>query len=145
MAELKNLFTLTATRYALFEVLKASPMEAAKGGEIAMRLLTNKGDSIKAEAAARELLTVEKDLLKKWADTPLTLQVGKPLAEDGAEVPSDIVSTAYEYHFTIKQLIVRAKAIIQLREAAITPKVLREGAKSASRKQGKGLAAGLLD
>lgn len=135
--DLKNLFTLSATRYGLFEVMHDSPLVDVKGGNECMNLLTNEADSMKAESAARRVVAQEKALLERYGKKSLVLKVAKPHQNKPATQPTDIVNVAYQYTFTMPQLIARAKAIIAMRESKIDPEVLREGDAKATRRQAK--------
>jgi hypothetical protein len=135
------MFTLSATRYSLFEVMPDSPIKGNAGGELVLRLLTNNADSKKAfEAATQFLAVADKITVKK-----LTVIVGKPKADIEATQPSNKPVMILSYTVTKAELTRRSKAIVELHDSDIKPEVLLDDSKAGGRKMGRGLVAGLIE
>jgi len=135
------MYTLSSTKYGLFEVLPDSPVTAEAGGELVLRLFVLNADSQKATSAATSLLAVADKLALKKV---VTVLVGKPKANIkavSATAESDVI---LKVTVTGSQIIARAKAIISLRDSDIKPEAVKQGTKAASRKQGTGLVSGLV-
>ena len=135
------MYTLSETKYGLFAVLPDSPTTADAGGELVLRLFVLNADSEKARQAADSLLAVaDKIALKKI----VVVVVGKPKADIQAVSPTAESDVILKLSVSGSQIIARAKAIIALKDSDVKPEILKPASKSGSRKQGNGLAAGLI-
>ena len=134
-------FTLSSTRYGLFEVTPDSPLQAGDGGEMILRLFVLNGDSEKSREAATSLLEVAEKLpLKKL----FTVIVAKPRADVKATVGTDEADVVLKLSVTGSQMIARAKAILALRDSDVKPETIKASSKTGTRKMGSGLASGLV-
>ena len=143
-------FTLSETKYALFAVLPSSVTPKESGAELVKRLLTNNADSQKALSASKDLLgevaKIPKAKLPEFLATMLDVTVAKPLGNIHAVEGTSESDVVYRYTPTIKQLVRRATAIVELfaSETDVLPEVVKPGSKTGGRKQGGSLASGLV-
>lgn len=148
-------FTMSDLKHGLFKVLSTSATPAEKGGELIMHLLTNNADSKKGHTAAVALLDYvakQRESMKPKEFQAFMLKaydvtVGKPKSDKSATQGCELkdADCILQYKTTTEALVKRAEAIVNLFACDIPPIVIKEGTKTAQRKMGGSLAAGLAD
>ena len=141
-------FTLSSTKYGLFEVTPDSPIKADEGGELALRLFILNADSEKAVNASTSLIEAVAKLApaakKAFLLKVVIVIVAKPKADIKATIATDKADVKLRLTVTGEKMLERAKAIIALRTSDVKPETLQAASKTGTRKMGEGLAAGLM-